>query len=392
MTPESIVAMPAQHLPRAEEFLLWPPCLQSYGYRIVDQLFATRRIGSSSNPRPLARGRECPLHFESRGASSVAELMDQNNVSGLIALVDSEVVLERYGLGLKEGDCWSTMSTVKSMTALLVGAAIHDGSIRSLDDAIVSYLPEMRGTAYANVTIRHLLTMASGVGWIEAYTDRDSHVNRYSRSLANKVPGGVLQLMASIESAHPPGTFWNYNTGDTYLLGAVVCAATKRRLAAFMAERIWEPAGMEFDAFYTLESNDGQEIAGSRAGMTLRDMARLALLVMNDGKVAGVSWLPDGWIDTVATSAFHLIGLKNTAGTEKLGVTDYGLSWWLAADGGMWALGHCGQRIYVNRRERVAVVQLAAYPEPPYERADDPDRDANLLGFIAAVRRLAAGA
>ncbi len=384
------IAMPIAHLPRGEEFLLWPPCLQSYGYRIVDQLFATRRIQRSSNPRPLARGRECQLHFESPAAASVADLMDQNNVAGLIASVNGEVVLERYGLGLKESDCWSTMSTVKSMTALLVGAAIHDRSIGSLDDTIVSYLPNLRGTAYTDVTIRHLLTMSSGVGWNEDYEDRNSHVNRYSRSLANKVPGGVLQLMASIAPARPAGTFWNYNTGDTYLLGAVVRAATERRLADYMAERVWEPAGMEFDAFYTLESTEGQEIAGSRAGMSLRDMARLGMLVMNDGQVAGRSLFPEGWIDTVGRRAFRVVGMTNAGGTEKLGVTDYGMGWWLDNDGGMWALGHCGQCIYVHRQERITVVQLAVYPEPPYERADDPDRQANLLGFIAAIRRQAA--
>lgn len=380
-------AMPTAHLPRAEEFLLWPPCLQSYGYRIVDQLFATRTVQRSAARLALPRGRECALQFESPAASSVAAMMDQNNVAGLIAVVHGEVVLERYGLGLAEGDRWSTMSTVKSITALLVGAAIQQGAIRSLDEHIVTYLPAMRGTAYAEVTVRHLLNMSSGVAWREEYTDLDSHVNRYSRSLANKVPGGVLQLMTSISPGRPPGTYWNYNTGDTYLLGALITAATGQRLADFMAERIWQPAGMEFDAFYTLESVGGQEIAGSRAGMCLRDIARLGLLVLNDGQAGGQRLLPEGWIDAVASPAFSILGMANASGTEKLGVTHYGLGWWLDNDGGMWALGHCGQCIYVNRRERITVVQLAVYPEPPYERTDDPDREANLLGYIAALRR-----
>jgi len=383
-SPDTGIALPTRHLPNAEDFLMWPPCLQAYGFRIVDQLFATRSIARGAAPRELARGRAYESPFVSGGREmSIAGLMNQNNVTGLIVTAGGQVVLERYGLGLQPHERWSTMSTVKSMTAVLVGAAIADGAIASLDDAVVDHLPAMRGSGYEGVTIRQLLTMSSGVHWIEDYADRDSHVNRYSRSLAGQVPGGVLRLMASLPRAHAPGSFWNYNTGDTYLLGAVICAATQQRLADYMSARIWQPAGMEFDAFYTLESADGQEISGSRAGMTLRDLARFSLLVME----GGADLLAPGWIDAVGTRAFDLAGRLNTAGTEILGVSGYGLSWWLDDDGGLWALGHSGQRIYVNRRERITVVQLAVYPEPAYFSAREPERDTTLLDFIRSLRR-----
>lgn len=386
------VSHPTQHLPNAEDFLMWPPCLQSYGFRNVDRLFASRTIQRGAQVRALARGPAYDAPFVSgERQMSIADLMNQNNVTGLLVSAGGRVVLERYGLGLNEHERWSTMSMVKSMTAVLVGAALADGAIGSLDDMVVDYLPAMRGSGYEGVSVRHLLTMSSGVRWREEYTDRDSDVNRYSRSLANKVPGGVLKLMASLPRAHAPGSFWNYNTGDTYLLGAVIRAATRQPLADYMSEKIWRPAGMECDAYYTLESDHGQEISGSRAGMTLRDMARFSLLVMDGGRVDGVSLLGDTWIDTVGTCAFALAGLENTAGTEILGVSGYGLSWWLDDDGGMWALGHSGQRIYVNRRERITVVHLAVFPEPAYCTGREPDRDTDLLNFIRSVRqRLAA--
>jgi CubicO group peptidase (beta-lactamase class C family) len=377
-----------QHLPNAEDFLMWPPCLQSYGFRIVDKLFATRPIARGATRRELARAETYDATFISGDDElSTADLMNRNNVTGLIVTVDEKVVLEHYGLGLQAHECWSTMSTVKSMTAVLVGAAIKDGAITSLDDSVTHSLPAMRGSGYEGVTIRHLLTMSSGVRWIEDYSDRNSDVNRYSRSLAERVPGGVLRLMASLPRAHEPGTFWNYNTGDTYLLGAVLCAATKQRLADYMSDKIWKPAGMEFEAFYTLESTDGQEIGGSRAGMTLRDLARFSLLVMNSGRVGDTDLLGKDWIDAVSARAFELAGLDNTAGTEVLGVSGYGLSWWLDDDDGMWALGHSGQRIYVNRRERITVVQLAVYPEPAYYSSREPNRDTHLLDFIRTLRK-----
>jgi CubicO group peptidase (beta-lactamase class C family) len=98
------------------------------------------------------------------------------------------------------------MSMIKSLTATLVGAALQQGAIGSLDDAVSRYIPALRGCAYDAVTIRHLITMSSGVRWNEDYTDRNSDVNRYSKSLGDKVPGGVLALMRSLKAEHRPGS------------------------------------------------------------------------------------------------------------------------------------------------------------------------------------------
>ncbi len=163
--------------------------------------------------------------------------MDRNRIVGVLVIRDGKIVLERYGLGLGEHDRWSTMSTVKSMTAMLVGAAIHDGAIGSIDDPLTRYLPALAGSAYEGVTLRHVMTMSSGVRWTEVYPDRNSDVNRYSKSLADKVPGGVLKLMASLPRANPPGSTFLYNSGDTYLLGAALTKAVGKSLADYMSEK-----------------------------------------------------------------------------------------------------------------------------------------------------------
>ncbi|MDP3349948.1 MAG: serine hydrolase [Hydrogenophaga sp.] len=381
-------ALPRQHLPDGEEFLMWPPCLQSHGYRIVDQLFATRTI-QRGRARAIPRGSEVQIEVPVGDQRlSLGQFMDANNAAGLLVIRGDEVVLEYYGLGLKMEERWSTMSTVKSMTAMLVGAAVGDGAISSLDDPVVRYLPSLEGSVYEGVTVRHLMTMSSGVAWSEDYGDRNSDVNRYSRSLAAKVPDGVLALMRNLQRAEAPGTAWRYNTGDTYLLGALVCAATGRPLAEYMSHRIWRPCGMEFDGFYTLESDNGTEIGGSRAGMALRDIGRFARLVMNDGWCDGSRVLPAGWVEAAATPAFALPeGGAMSAGRRALGLVAYGYSWWLDGSGGMWAMGHCGQRIYVHRAEQLAVVQLAVYPEPRYASAHEPNRDAQLRSLIDQLRR-----
>ena len=381
-------AMPRSHLPRGEDFLLWPPCLQSYGYRIVDRLFATRTVRRGAAPRALPRGREVAPRYQHQGLPrSIEDFMDLNNVAGLLVLRRGELVLERYGLGLAPSDRWSTMSTVKSMTALLVGAALQQGAITTIDTRVVDLLPDLADSGYAQVTLRHLLTMSSGVRWSEDYGDKGSDVNRYSKSLADKVPGGVMRMLRAVPGARTPGHAWHYNTGDTYLLGAALCAATGRNLADFLSDTLWQPCGMEFDAFYTLESEGGQEIAGSRAGMALRDLGRIALLVLQDGMVGAGRVLPEGWIDTVTTRAFDVPAEFHSASLRALGLTGYGLSWWLRDDGAAMAMGHSGQRIFVDRTSQLAVVQLAVYPEPRHASTCEPDRDAELLSLIEALRQ-----
>jgi len=385
-TTDLATAEPREHLPDADDFLLWPPCLQAYGYRIVEKLFATRAIRRGKHTSPIPRGRELALTCRSDGEErTIAQLMDRNAIAGLLVIRDGRIVLERYGLGLKPGDRWSTMSMVKSMTAMLVGAGIAEGFLKSVDDGVTDHLPQLRGSAYDGVTIRHLLTMSSGVAWLEDYADRTSHVNQYSRLLAAKKPGGVLDLLKTLSRAHLPGTVWSYNTGDTYLLGAVLTAATRTTLADFITHTIWQPCGMEFDAYYALDAEDGQEIAGSRAGMALRDLGRIGLLIANNGMAGGRRILPAGWVDAMAARAFDLPTDAANEHRLALGLTGYGFSWWLRDDGAMLAMGHSGQRLYVNRARKLVVVNLAAYPEPRYRAANEHNRDAELLALIDAA-------
>lgn len=265
------------------------------------------------------------------------------------------------------------------MTAMLVGAAIHDGAIASVHEPLTRYLPELRGLAYDGVTLRHVLTMSSGVRWREDYADPTSDVNRYSKSLADRVPGGVLKLMASLTRAHPPGTTFLYNSGETYLLGAALRNALGKPLADYTSEKIWQPAGMERDGFYTLDSEGGQEIGGSRAAMILRDFGRFALLVLNDGVINGKRVLPDGWVDETVKPAFKV------PAPSVSDVTHYGYNWWLG-EGGMSALGHAGQRIDIFRKEKLIIVTLGAFPQPAYATPNDHHRRNKVVQFTQLVR------
>jgi CubicO group peptidase (beta-lactamase class C family) len=374
-------AVPRMHVPPGEDFLLLSPTEQAFAYRNVDLMFATRPIRRGAVAHPMPRDVEIAPCYQTGGAPrTVGDFIRRTGVAGLLVIKHGRIVLERYALGLTEETRWSSMSMVKSMTSTLVGTAIQSGAIRSLDDKVSAYVPELAGSTYDGVTIRHLITMSSGVRWSELYTDRNSDVNRYSKSLGDKVPGGVLALMRSLPPEAPPGTRFNYNTGDTYVLGCVLSAATGETLASAMSRTFWGPLGMEFDAFYTLESEGGQEIGGSRAGMALRDFGRFGAFLLGDGTIAGHQILPKDWLADAGAIHFPLNPAENS-----YGATGYGYSWWIAPDGAMVAVGFAGQSLYVNRRDGVVIVTLSCWPQPPFDAAYGIDRKAERSAFHAAV-------
>ena len=375
-------ARPRTHVPAGEDFLLLAPTKQAYAYRNVDKMFATRPIRRGPHALELPVGAEIAPRYVAHGiARDVASYMDRANIAGLLVIHDGAIRLERYGLGLTENARWSSMSMVKSLTSTLVGAAVRDGTIGSLDDGVAQYLPVLQSSAYRDVTIKHLITMSSGVRWNEDYTDRGSDVNRYSKSLGDKVPDGVLALMRDLAPLHPPGSQFNYNTGDTYLLGCLLTAATGKNLAGYMSEKVWARCGMEFDAFYTLESDGGQEIGGSRAGIALRDFGRFGVFLLRDGVISGERLLPDGWMADAAAPAFALDPAQNS-----YGATGYGYSWWLDATGAMVAVGFAGQSLYIDRQADVVIVTLSCQPQPPYAVPSDFDFKTERQAFHAAVR------
>jgi CubicO group peptidase (beta-lactamase class C family) len=372
------IAQPRRHLPRGEDFLLLSPSEQAHAYANVDRMFATRRVPRGPTVTPLPYGPEVAPLGADGSPIDIAAAMARLRIAGLLLICDGAVVLERYALGLDEMTRWSTMSMVKSLTSTLVGAALHDGAIVSVDEPVSRYVAALRGSAYDAVRIRDLLTMSSGVGWSEDYTDRASDVNRYSKSLGDKVPGGVLAQMRALRAEAEPGTRFQYNTGDTYVLGCVVATATGGTLAEYMSRSFWAPLGMEQDAFYTLESEGGQEIGGSRAGMALRDLGRFGVFLLGDGTIAGQRVLPEYWLEEAGRSYFAL-----DPATNSYGAIGYGFSWWLPPEGGMAAVGFAGQSLHVDRARGTVLVMLAARPQPPFDAAYGIDFKAE----TAALRR-----
>jgi hypothetical protein len=305
------------------------------------------------------------------------DYMSLNRVSGLLILKDGKIAFERYELGNNETTRWMSMSVVKSITSTLVGVAIRDGYIKSIDDPVTKYLPTLAGSTYEGVTIRNLLQMASGVKWDETYTNPASDRRRMLELQLSGKPGSILQLMSTLPRAGEPGTIWNYNTGETQVVGELVHAAVRRPVAQYLSERIWSKFGMESDATWWLESPNGQEIGGSGLSATLRDYGRFGLFVMNHGLVGEEQILPEGWISEAGTC--KMIGGKKV---------NYGYMWRIpdasanpVHEGAFSARGIFGQSIYINSAANVVVVVWSARPKP------DGTSTINDEDFYAAVVR-----
>jgi len=337
--------------------------IQVNTFRHIERLFPVRVVKHGPQVLALPRaGKPLPrVAFTSGGKSyDLIDYMALNRVTALLVLKDGKIAYEDYEMGNTERTRWMSMSMVKTITSSLVGAAIQDGFIRSIDDPVTQYVAKLKGSAYDGVSVRYLLQMASGVKWDETYTNPASDRRRMLEAQIAQRPGAILDLMARLPRAGAPGTIWNYSTGETFVAGALVRAAVGRPLAEYLSERIWTKAGMEADATWWLESPDGLEIGGSGLSATLRDYGRFGLFLMNGGVAKGEKVLPDGWVKDA--------GSRKTIGGK---VVDYGYMIWPFAaapgatnDGAFQALGIYGQHMYVNPREHVVIVVWGALPKP----------------------------
>lgn len=350
----------------------------------TDRLLPVRTVHRSGPARPLVkRAKPFPaIHFQDRGRSfDLYDYLSTNRVAGLLVLKDGEIALEDYELGTGPDTRWASFSMAKSIASTLVGAALVDGLISSLDDPLVRYVPTLRGSAYEGVSIRQLLLMSSGVRWDETYTDPKSDRRKMLEVQINGKPGDLLKFMGSLPRAGAPGSTWNYSTGETFVIGAVLEGATQRPLSEYLAEKIWSPAGMEHDATWWTDGPNGMIWAGSGIGATLRDYGRFGLLAANSGQIDGRSIVPAGWFAEAGKP--HDIGGKSV---------DYGYMWWIPPQtdpthvGAFQAQGIFGQYIYVNPRERLVIVVLSARSKPSRGSRFDLDDDAFFSAVAAALR------
>lgn len=324
--------------------LFWSQAERDANFPAMEKLFPGHVVKAGRKVHPLPAG--TPLAIP---AAEVDAYIAAQNVAGLIVLQDGKVRLERYARGLTPEGRWTSFSVAKSFTSTLVGAALKDGKIRSLDDPVTRYVPELAGSGYDGVTVKQLLTMTSGVRWNEDYTDPKSDV---ARMFTLDVPAGTdptVAYMRTLPRADPPGTKWIYKTGETNLIGVVVARAVGKPLAAYLSEKVWRRYGMERDAFWMVDQS-GHEVSGCCLSVSLRDYARMGQFVLEGGHGA----VPPAWFAD-ATASHADIGRGPGYG--------YGYQWWTYPEGRFGAVGIFGQSITIDPAKKLVIVQLSAWPQ-----------------------------
>lgn len=352
-------------------------------YRNIDRLFPSRTIKASDQPTrlPMADTSLTDVTFSYQDkAYNLNSFLKLDSITALLVIKDGRIVHESYQYGNTAQTRWMSMSMAKSVTSTLAGIAIKEGLIKSVDAQVTDYVPSLKGSAYDGVTIRDVLRMSSGVKWNENYTAPDSNRRALLDAQIAQKPGAALAMMGQLPRVAPPGTVFNYNTGEAQVLSEVVRAAVKKPLSDYLSEKVWQPYGMEADATWWLDSANGTEIGGSGISATLRDYGRFGLFFMNEGRVNGTSVLPAGWVHD-ATAA------RTLANGKKVG---YGYMWWAGSSdtavqhGAYAAMGVQGQNIFIDPAEKVVIVTFGAQPRPLNQDAINP-----MAFFDAVVSTLA---
>ncbi len=356
-------------LPTNRDLLFWSEPQRDAAFRALDRLpvlAKSRVVAAGGSVMPLPAGPPLTL------ALDVDAYMAGQRSAALLVVHEGKLRLERYGLGFDRSGRWTSFSVAKSMSSTLVGAALRDGHIRSMDDKVSDYIPQMKGSAYDDVSIRQLLTMTSGIRWNEDYADPNSDVARFNNHQPEEGVDATVSYLRRLPREAPAGTRWHYSTGETNLVGILVSQATKKNLADYLAEKIWRPAGMEQQATWIL-SRTGTEISGCCVQAASRDYARFGLFILGGARVNGRNIVPEGWLLEATTGR---------TGIDQPG-RGYGYQWWTYADGSFAARGIFGQGIFIDPKRKLVIASNANWAAG----ARDPTASAAREAFYQAVQK-----
>ena len=330
----------------------------------LDQVFEGRIVRRPPTPSPLGRATAEPvIRFEHDGQTlTLDDYLARHPTTGLLIARGDTILLERYQYARNDRHRFTSWSMAKTVTAMLIGIAIAEGRIRSVDDRAEAYVPALAGTEYGRTSIRHLLQMSSGVRFREEYTG-DDDVSLLARDTFLRLgKGGVEAVKRFNERVAPAGTRFSYASVETQVLGFVLTSAVGRSVSEYLEQKIWQPIGAEADATWLIDRS-GQEATLCCLNAVLRDYARLGLLLAHDGDWRGRQIIPAAWVRDATSRHPDQRHLWPGTATPFLG---YGYQTWIwPGEARRFAfLGIRGQSILVDPQSRLVMVQTSVRKRP----------------------------
>ncbi|TBM23043.1 serine hydrolase domain-containing protein [Hafnia paralvei] len=367
-------------LPDVKDMLTWNQQQRVVGFR-NDYRSYEGDVFKAGKAQPIPRVSQdlsaVTYHYQGNDIT-LSDYLKRNSVTGMMVIKDGKIVWDYYGNGNTPTTLWTSRSVGKSVVSTLVGIALKEGKISSLDDEVVKYNPDVRGTAWEHVTIRQLLQHTSGVSWGEDYTDPNSDFAKLTQCEANSNTYSCVNKLVKDpqrKAYAKPGQTWSYSSGGAWLLGDTLEKATGKSLAQNLQEKIWQPDGMIHDGVWHSYQLGKHDVGAHGFNATLEDWGKFGLFIMNNGILPnGTKMLPDHW---VADARTWNTAEKSVTPAHPDG--SYGYEWWnnsvpatagdvapkhgLESKDTMWALGIFGQMIVVNQKEKLVIVQWSTWPK-----------------------------
>jgi CubicO group peptidase (beta-lactamase class C family) len=350
----------------------------------MDKVFPKHcQVAASSHPTILKKvGIEPNIKFGPFN-SSVDDYLSRNRTTGLLIIKGDEILVERYQYDRTRDDRFLSNSMAKTVLSLAVGVALQEGRIASLDDVAARYEPALSGTAYGETTIRNLLRMSSGVKFMENYSGDDDFTRWFGFAAKG---GSILASQQFNDREAPQGQRFHYASSETEVLNLVLRKAVGKTLCAWATEKIWQPLGAESDAIWLAASFDGVEYASFGFNATLRDYARLAMLLANNGMVGGRTIVPEEYLLEATRADRQPKGFRPG---ELIGYGNWGYgyqTWIFPGERPDFALlGVYGQMIFVDPVLKLALV-ITSVGRAPLDTSGIEARELwqGLLKYFAA--------
>ncbi len=351
----------------AKRAAMMAPQNRATDFRSMDSVFPFHVIARGGpvaalpgSPRKL----EVVYYFKGK-RHTLEDLLARTKTQGFLVVKDGQIIDERYFNGATAASKFTSWSVAKSVTSTLVGLALTDGKIKSLDDPITKYLPELKDSGYDGVPIKDILEMSSGVQFTEEYNNGKSDVSvMWNKTMIEKSET-LAEYASTLGRAENPGTKFVYRSIDTAVLGMLVRRVTGKTLAQMLSDRIWRPLGMEQNATWLTDRATPQAMEAGYCciNATLRDYARFGLLFLNGGKAAGKQILPASWIEDATNPQSGQVGWGHLFPGDP---GAYGFQWWLIYPGASHAYSAEGvffQFIYVCPKYNMVIVKTSAFDD-----------------------------
>ena len=348
----------------------------------MDKVFPSKPIKASSNPHIFnVRTFDLPEFYELEGKQhNLAEALEYFKSDGLIVLQNGDLIYENYWQGNSQNQPHISWSVAKSFLSALIGIAYHDGLIEDLNDPITKYLEDFQATGYANIPVKDILQMSSGIIFNEDYADYNSDINKFARALAQGT--SMRDFAKKLENGKEPGTFNHYVSIDTQMLAMLLEEVTGKTVSQNLEEKIWTKIGMENDAYYMVDDT-GMEWALGGLNATLRDYAKFGLLYLNKGAWNGKQIVPEDWVNAShSLKEPHLQPGDNELSSNTWG---YGYQWWVPGfpETDYLAAGIYNQYIYIDPITNVVIAKTSSNYKFNQERQYSKDAHVAIFRAIA---------